>query len=164
MKMKMKIISKNKKQTQKIAGILAGEILKARLNKPFGKPSASAFALALSGDLGSGKTTFAQGFLRALGIKKKITSPTFVLMKNYKIRENSCSNSRQFANCYHVDCYRIKKAADLTALGLKQILKNPENIVLIEWPERIRRALPKNTIQIKFEHGNRENERKISIL
>lgn len=150
----MKIISKNKKQTQKIVGILAGEILKTKIK------SKNALVFALSGNLGSGKTTFAQGFLRGLGIKKKITSPTFVLIKNYELRITNYGNYKRI---YHIDCYRVKKSADLTALGLKEILKNPENIVLIEWPERIKRALPKNTIWLKFKHGEEESVRYIRV-
>jgi tRNA threonylcarbamoyladenosine biosynthesis protein TsaE len=143
------------KQTQKLAGSLAKEILKARIKNK------NALIFALSGDLGSGKTSFTQGFLRGMGIKKKITSPTFVLLKNYELRIKN--NYGNYKRAYHMDCYRIKKSGDLAALGLKEILKNPENIVLIEWAERIKKILPKNTIWIKFKHGEKENERKISI-
>ena len=93
----------------------------------------NALILALSGNLGSGKTTFIQGFLRAAGIRRKITSPTFVLIKNYKIQ------TENYKRVYHIDCYRIKKSKELLDLGLKEILNNPENIVLIEWPERIKK-------------------------
>ena len=113
----------------------------------------NALILALSGNLGSGKTTFVQGFLRAAGIRRKITSPTFVLIKNYKIQ------TENYKRVYHIDCYRIKKSKELLDLGLKEILNNPENIVLIEWPERIKKILPKDLIWIKFKHGEKENKR-----
>jgi len=100
--------------------------------------------------LGSGKTTFVQGFLRGLGIKKKITSPTFVIAKNYK-------------QAYHIDCYRIKKADELLKLGLREVLENPQNIVLIEWAEKIKKILPKNFVWLKFEHGPKENIRVIRL-
>ncbi len=129
----------------------------------------NALILALSGNLGSGKTTFVQGFLRAAGIRRKITSPTFVLIKNYKLK------TENYKRAYHVDCYRINSDAqrgrspdlaerrgnpkELSGLGLKEILNNPENIVLIEWPERIKKILPKDLIWIKFKHGEKENKR-----
>lgn len=146
-------------QTKKIAGFLASVIasrekscLRADRNLK------NALVLALAGDLGSGKTTFVQGFLRAVGIRKKITSPSFVLIKNYKLR----IKNRGYKNIYHIDCYRTKKSKELLDLGLKEILNNPKNIVLIEWSERIKKILPKeNLVWIKFEHGGKENIRKI---
>ncbi|MEK7162937.1 MAG: tRNA (adenosine(37)-N6)-threonylcarbamoyltransferase complex ATPase subunit type 1 TsaE [Patescibacteria group bacterium] len=140
------------KQTKQFAGFLAKEILK---KQPEPK---NALVLALVGDLGAGKTTFVQGFLRAVGIKKKITSPTFVLIKTYKL-----TNLKTYKLIYHIDCYRIKKSKELLALGLKEILNNPHNIILIEWPERIKNILPKDSIWIKFEYGEKENEKIIQI-
>lgn len=112
---------------------------------------------ALKGDLGSGKTTFVQGFLRGLGIKSKITSPTFLIFKRFKV------NNLRFKNAYHIDCYRIKKSKELLDLGLKEILNLSQNIVLIEWSEKIRRALPSNAIWIKFEHGKKEDQRIVDV-
>jgi len=121
------------------------------------KRQRSALIVALTGELGSGKTTFIQGFLRALGVKKKIISPTFVLIKNYKLK----IENYQYA--YHIDCYRVKKSSEFLKLGLREILSSPQNIVLIEWAEKIKKILPKNIIWLKFKHGSKENERKISI-
>ncbi len=112
----------------------------------------NATVIALQGDLGTGKTTFTQGFLRGLGIKRRATSPTFIIMRRYKVASG-------FKNLYHFDAYRLRKATDLEALEFKIILSNPENIILIEWPERIREILSKNTVWIKFMHGKKENER-----
>lgn len=112
-----------------------------------------ALILALKGDLGSGKTTFTQGFLRGLGVKARVNSPTFVLMKCYRLHDI------RYRKVYHLDCYRIKKPKELLGLGLKEIFDNPENMVLIEWPERIRRILPKKNIEISFKHSNKENIR-----
>lgn len=143
--------TKSSNQTKKVAAILAKKFLAGKAKRK------KALVFALLGDLGSGKTTFVQGFLRALGIRKKITSPTFVIFKRLKIKD------LRFKNAYHVDCYRIQKPKDLSTLGLKEILANPQNIVLIEWAERIKRILPKNTIWLKFEHGEKENIRSIRI-
>lgn len=152
--------TKSRNQTKKLAKLLCQTVLKRKNN--------NALVLALSGNLGAGKTTFVQGFMKGAGIKKKITSPTFILMKKYEIRNtkfetNSKNQNPKFKNIYHIDCYRIKKAKELLDLGLKEILKNPRNIVLIEWPEIIRRYLPKRAIWIEFEHGEKENERIIKL-
>lgn len=110
--------------------------------------------LALRGDLGAGKTTFTQSFAKALGVKKRILSPTFLIMKRFPLKAGN------FQNLYHIDAYRIK-AQDLKKLDISEILKG-QNIVLIEWADRVREILPKGTIWIRFEHGERENERKIT--
>lgn len=150
-------------QTKKIAGLLAREILAKKSDRsrtPTAVGEKNALVLALFGDLGSGKTTFTQGFLAGLGIKNKITSPTFVLMKNYELR---IKNYGKYKKVYHADCYRIKKTTELSALGFKEILADPQNIVLIEWPEIVKKVLPKNAIWIKFEHGEKENKRTINF-
>ena len=114
-----------------------------------------ALVIALRGDLGAGKTTFTQGFLGALGITKRVPSPTFVIMKRYRIRH------AHFANAHHMDAYRLRKADDAGPLGFDAILKDPQNIVLVEWPENITGALPRGTKNIRFTYGKKENERVI---
>jgi len=139
------------KETQKIAAGLAKKFLRAKTKRK------NALVFALMGELGSGKTTFVQGFLRGLGIKKKITSPTFVIAKNYKLK------TKNYKQAYHIDCYRIKKADELLKLGLREVLENPQNIVLIEWAEKNKKILPKNFVWLKFEHGPKENIRVIRL-
>lgn len=107
----------------------------------------SALVLALSGDLGSGKTVFVQGFLRALGVKQRVISPTFLIFRPYRL-----PGILHFKTAYHVDLYRIKRRRELNVLGFKRILKNPDNIVIIEWAEKARRLLPQGTRWIKFKH------------
>ena len=131
---------------------MAREILGAKFLRK------SALTLTLSGDLGAGKTTFVQGFLRGAGIRKKITSPTFTIVKSYKVK-----SYKDYKSIYHIDCYRIHKPKDILNMGIREILNNPGNIVLIEWPERIGRILPKKVIAIKLKYGEKENERIISI-
>lgn len=141
-------------QTKKIAGLLAKEILADKTKRK------NALVLALAGDLGSGKTTFTQGFLRWLGIKNKITSPTFVIAKKYNLKTwNLKLKTQKYERAWHFDCYRIRKPAELFSLGFKEILADPRNIVLVEWPEVIKKSLPKNSIWINFEHGEKENKR-----
>ncbi len=116
-----------------------------------------AVVLALRGELGSGKTTFAQGFLRGLGLKQPSPSPTFILWRRFTLRRDS------FTSVFHVDAYRIKKAEELFALGLKEILTAPGHIVLLEWPERLGRGLPRSALRIEFRHGRRPSERLVSV-
>ncbi len=138
-------------QTKRIAAGLAKELLRVKTKRK------KALVLALSGDLGSGKTTFVQRFLRSLGIRKKITSPTFVIFKRFKIQD------LRFKNGYHIDCYRIKKSKELLDLGIKEILNNPQNIVLIEWAEKIKKSLSRDTIWLRFYHGKKINQRILKI-
>lgn len=149
MRLFMEIIAKSAERTKKIGEILAKEILKTG-------PAKKAVVLALAGELGSGKTNFVQGFARGLGIEEKITSPTFVLMKRFKIKDV------RFKNFYHLDCYRIQKPKDILGLGLKEIINNPKNIVAMEWADKIRRALPKNAFWLKLKFVGK-NTRKITI-
>jgi len=151
----MKIITNNPSQTRKIGEILAKEILKSKLEK--------AFTLGLEGDLGGGKTTFLQGFGKGLGIKEKILSPTFVIMKRFKIPKGknfySLSTTRWF---YHLDCYRVKNEKDILNLGFKDLVLNSKNIIAVEWIEKIKGILPKNTLILKFKFLNK-NIRKIKL-
>jgi len=112
---------------------------------------------ALQGDLGAGKTTFTQGFLKGLGSKKRVTSPTFVLMRRHTL------SNKKTKNFFHIDAYRLKEPEHLAALELEVILSDPENVILIEWPEQAKKFLPKNTTWLKFKHGKKENERIIAI-
>ena len=139
------MVSKSAKQTRNIAKDLATEIANKK------RPT----ILALSGDLGAGKTTFTQSFAKAFGVKKRILSPTFLIMKRFPLAQGN------FENLYHIDAYRVK-AADLEGLGIQDIFKG-QNVVLIEWADRVKELLPKSTIWIKFEHGKQENERQITI-
>ena|SRR3989344_4964461 len=111
--------------------------------------------LSLSGNLGSGKTTFVKGMARGFGIRKAITSPTYVLFRPYKLRRGK--------TFYHFDLYRLSGGRALRELGLDEILANRQNIVAVEWPQKAKRFLPKGTIQIRFTHGKKPSERLITI-
>ncbi len=94
--------------------------------------------IALIGQLGSGKTTFTQALGEALGIRKKILSPTFVLMQRYPVPGTSLF-------FYHLDLYRTKGWADIVAVGLPEIWTRPDTITIIEWADKIRSRLPAET-------------------
>jgi tRNA threonylcarbamoyladenosine biosynthesis protein TsaE len=132
-----------------------GETLAKELNKK--DPGKTALVLGLQGELGGGKTTFLQGVAKGLGIKEKILSPTFVMMKRFGIPKGN------FQNFFHFDCYRIQGSKDLSALGVEKIIANPKNIIAIEWAEKIKDILPKKTIWLKFIFIN-DKKRKINIL
>jgi tRNA threonylcarbamoyladenosine biosynthesis protein TsaE len=120
--------------------------------------------IALRGDLGTGKTTFTQGFFCGLGIKRNPISPTFVIMRRYKIPANRKSLiANRFREVYHFDAYRLKKEEDVEVLGFGKIMSDPKNIILVEWPEKIKGVLPRGTIRLDFVHGKKENERTIKI-
>lgn len=117
--------------------------------------------IALYGDLGSGKTTFTQFLAKALKIKEKILSPTFVIIKTFSL---PCSQRivSDFSALIHIDAYRIKTSKELLDLGLKEILANKQNIIVIEWAEKIEKYLPPNVKKIYFEVTSGK-ERKIII-
>ncbi len=155
----MEIVLKSHKDTQKIAGDIVKKLIK----------KSGPLIIALYGDLGSGKTTFAQFFAKALGIREKILSPTFVVIKTFSLDARIYADLTQtnadkfgYKKLVHIDTYRLKSAKDLVNLGFKEMLKDKESIILIEWPEKIERYLPKNTIRIYFDTIN-DKERKLKI-
>ena len=115
-----------------------------------------ATVVGLSGDLGSGKTTFMKGVADALGITEHITSPTFVIMKIYPTKNDT------FTRLVHIDAYRLEKGYDLVVLGFEELLDDPHNLICIEWPERIEEALPRDTQTISFTYVDK-NKRVIIL-
>ena len=132
------------KQTKNLAAKIAGSI-----------PSKGPVVFGLQGELGSGKTTFVQGFAKSLGIKEKVLSPTFLIVKRFAI-----PNTERFL--YHIDCYRVENSKELLQLGWKDIVQDPKNIVLVEWAERIKEILPKDIRMIEFLHEG-QNKRTITV-
>ncbi|MEK7450539.1 MAG: tRNA (adenosine(37)-N6)-threonylcarbamoyltransferase complex ATPase subunit type 1 TsaE [Patescibacteria group bacterium] len=124
-----------------------------------GSTPKKALVLALYGDLGSGKTTFVQGLAEGLGIKRRIISPTFIIVRQYRMKNHEL----RIMNFYHVDLYRMENLMDVKELELKEILDNPNNIIAIEWAEKLGNGLPKKRWDIKFEYLD-ENKRKITII
>ena len=148
-----KSITKSAKETQKLGAEFAQQILRRGHEK-------SATVLALIGDLGSGKTTFLQGFAKGLGIEEVVNSPTFIIMKKFKILGSPTPH--HFRNFYHLDLYRLEGQKDSKFFNFKEIMADPKNIVAIEWPEKIAKTLPKKVVSISFNHL-KENEREIVV-
>ncbi len=154
--------SLSSEKTKKFGEELARETLK--LNRTAGRRN-GATVFALKGDLGAGKTTFVQGFLRGLGAKGRAPSPTFVIMRRHLLgrARGTVRSQNRFKNLFHVDAYRLADARHLAALGMKDIFADPENVVLIEWAERAKKILPRDAVWLTFRHGKHENERHITI-
>lgn len=106
--------------------------------------------IVLSGDLGSGKTKFTEGFLSYFGLEDEISSPTFTIVNEY---------SKNNTNIYHFDVYRIANVDEFYAIGGEQYFEN--GICIIEWGEIIKEALPSNYIQISFERNLRDENKRI---
>ncbi len=110
-----------------------------------------AVIICLSGDLGAGKTTLVKGIAQELGILETITSPTFVILKKYHLPESSAYAS-QFTYLIHIDAYRLQGGADMQALGFIEMTQDPSSLIVIEWPERIKDALPNGIVNVIIEH------------
>ncbi len=176
-----KFITNSFKETQLIGAKLARKVLRANSQK-------TATVLALTGDLGAGKTTFLQGFAKGLGIKENVLSPTFIIMKKFQISNHKSqinpnpkiqnskfdSNSRiqntEYKFFYHFDLYRLETPKDLEFLNFPEIISSPQNIVAIEWPEKIKSILGSLSLQAKqsklisvtFNHLA-ENKRELTV-
>ena len=137
---KIEIISNSAAQTIEIARLIGGKLKDGDL-------------LALSGELGSGKTCFTKGLALGLGVSDdyQITSPTFTLINEYPAR----------CKLYHFDVYRLNGYSELEDLGYEEYLSG-DGVVVIEWAEKIAELIPPDSIFINFEHID-ENGRKMII-
>ena len=129
------------------------------LGKKLAQEIAPGTLVCLGGDLGAGKTTFAQGFLEGMGATRPYTSPTFVIMKQYDLL---APTGKGIKRIYHADAYRVE-IKDFINLGFSEWCADQEGIVILEWPERIGELIPKNALHITFASKS-ESEREITIL
>jgi len=137
--------SKSPTQTQTIAKQIANSLSGGEI-------------LALSGDLGVGKTEFTKGLAKYLKIKESITSPTFVLLKPYQ------TSHKKIKTLVHIDCYRLENTEELFELGLNEYLSDPYTITIIEWADKIKNALPKkNVLYVNLKLGKNKFERSITL-
>ena len=144
----MLIHSKSLEETRAVA-----EKLLEMLEKQAVSSGATATVIGLYGDLGAGKTTFAQYFGDLLGIEETIASPTFVIEKIYKIGGGKAAGAAEhFLHLIHIDAYRIESEQEMKTLGWEKIAADQKNLILIEWPERIAGLMPADHIQVRFEH------------
>ncbi|HEX2054027.1 MAG TPA: tRNA (adenosine(37)-N6)-threonylcarbamoyltransferase complex ATPase subunit type 1 TsaE [Actinomycetota bacterium] len=103
--------------------------------------------LVLSGDLGAGKTTFVQGLAKGLGIVERVTSPTFILMKEYP--------GGRFP-LMHLDVYRLGKIQEVIDLGIDEYL-DPSYVVAVEWGDRVEPLLPQDHLNVELTHDGADS-------
>ncbi len=141
----MEILSQTPQDTVELARSIAKKL------KPYD-------VLALTGELGSGKTFFTSALAAALNIKKRVQSPTFVLVREYA----DVTLHQPIKKIYHIDLYRLENEPEVMDLGLQSFFEDEQAITVIEWPQIANNLLPQNTIYISFESLN-ENSRKINV-
>ncbi len=107
-------------------------------------PQKSAVVVGLYGELGAGKTAFTQALANALGVIERVTSPTFVLEKVYALK------NQKFSHLIHIDAYRLERSNELKQLGWDTIVLDRNNLIVIEWADRIEDILPKDTKRVYF--------------
>jgi tRNA threonylcarbamoyladenosine biosynthesis protein TsaE len=140
--MKKIFITRSPKETWRL-----GKLLAETFAREYGK---HALVFALKGDLGGGKTSFAAGFAKGLGVKGRVASPTFVILKKYDLAKKKEQDGKH-ERFFHIDGYRIRNGKEMIDLGFDKIRENPANIILIEWAEIIKEILPRDAIWLDFE-------------
>ncbi|CAM3079656.1 MULTISPECIES: tRNA (adenosine(37)-N6)-threonylcarbamoyltransferase complex ATPase subunit type 1 TsaE [Leuconostoc] len=133
------ILTNNRDETQKFAARVAA------LSSP-------GLVIALNGDLGAGKTTFTQGFSRALGVTNRVKSPTFNIMNTYYTHHFPI---------YHFDAYRLEETGAQDQ-GFEDYV-GTDGVTLIEWPQYMKDLLPNNRLELIFTRGKYDDSRKIQI-
>lgn len=123
-----------------------------------GMNTTNATIVTLVGDLGAGKTTLTQALAVVLGVKENIISPTFVIMKKYETKKG------KWKNLIHIDAYRLENSQQLLNLGWEEIIKDKNNIILLEWPELVPDCIPsKEVCRVILSHID-EKTRMVEIL
>jgi tRNA threonylcarbamoyladenosine biosynthesis protein TsaE len=132
--MRKKYISETAKQTEEIGFELAKDLQGGDV-------------ICLYGELGAGKTTITQGIARGLGVKSRVISPTFALLKQYESDKSSQNNVK---HVYHLDLYRLEDEKSVKSIGIQEIIEDSEGIVIVEWPEKMNPFLPTKHIDIRI--------------
>lgn len=109
--------------------------------------------IVLAGDLGAGKTAFAQGFGRGLGVDEPITSPTFTLARQYDGR----------LRLHHLDVYRFDATAEILDVGLAELLDDSGAVTLIEWGDAIVGSLPADFLELRLTLGDGDDDRDLTL-
>lgn len=141
----MKYLSKSSEDTNKIAKDFLETVY----------PTGESCVVALQGELGTGKTAFVQEIGKILGVAENMHSPTFVIEKIYLI------DFKGFKKLIHLDAYRLEKESELLHLGWQEIIREPENLILIEWPENVAAIIPRDARRVSFKFIN-ETTREIA--
>ncbi len=142
-----KVLSRSEENTQNIGKELWQKYEKFKGTRPI--------IFALEGEMGTGKTQFTKGLAKAIGIKEKITSPTYNMLLEYEDKLT------------HIDAWRLQNEEDLNSLGFLKLVENKNMVISIEWADRVVETIKKYRDQtvilwVKIEYGKGENERLIS--
>jgi tRNA threonylcarbamoyladenosine biosynthesis protein TsaE len=123
----------------------------AATGEALGRTLGPGAVIALTGELGAGKTCFAQGLVRGLGADVRATSPTFVLVNEYRGR----------VPVHHVDLYRLDRFADVQDLGVPELFDR-ESVTIVEWADKLGPLLPPDAIRVQID-GVGDEPRRIMI-
>jgi tRNA threonylcarbamoyladenosine biosynthesis protein TsaE len=118
-----------------------------------GEASSPPLVIALSGDLGTGKTTLAQAICRGYGVREEVTSPTYALVHQYSSPKSAV---------FHIDLYRLDSPDQLTNLGWDDIIAS-HALVLVEWPDRAGKRLPSDHVPIDLEYAPGDDSHRILL-
>lgn len=143
----MKFTSNSPEETQEIANNFVLTL---------SPKSDTATVVGLYGNLGAGKTAFTKCVAKVLEVDDSITSPTFVIEKIYELK------NKNFTHLIHIDAYRLEKSEELLHLGWKEIIADPRNLILIEWPENVAEIMPEH-IKITLKPLENPDSREIEI-
>jgi tRNA threonylcarbamoyladenosine biosynthesis protein TsaE len=137
-----------------VAAVLVDEASLGAWGREFARNLGPPAAVGLSGDLGTGKTTLIRAIAAGLGVSAPVTSPTFALVHRY-----------DGAACivYHVDGYRLRRPAEAIDLGLDDMLRENDAVILIEWPERLGAAAPPLTHRIALAYTDDDLVRRLDV-
>lgn len=136
--MVMDYVSHSDKETQALAGKVLDQVRQAGVN-----------VIAMYGDLGAGKTTLVQGLAQALGVSRTVSSPTFILVREYQLKSG-------WDRLYHVDLYRLGSAEEIKSIDLTEWWQDPKNLVVIEWAEKVEAGLPKPRLEVKMKYRDEQ--------
>ncbi len=109
--------------------------------------------IVLAGDLGTGKTAFAQGFARGLGVEEPVTSPAFILVRTY-------DDGR--LPLVHLDVYRLETMQEMVDLGIAEMLDDG-GVTLVEWGDAVTPALPADFLEVRLEAPGGPDERLLTV-
>lgn len=121
------------------------------LNQVQQRPTNGAVVIALSGDLGAGKTTLVQALAAHLGVVETVTSPTYVVMKTYAVGEVAGAKmAKPFSHLVHIDAYRIEDIDEMRVLKFPELLSQKDTMICIEWPEHIASLIPPDALTVSI--------------
>lgn len=137
-----------------MASRLVDEAALAAWGAEFARALRPQAVVGISGALGTGKTTLIRAIALGLGVTEPVTSPTFALVHRY---------TGTAITIYHVDAYRLARPREALDLGLDDMLREPDRVMLIEWPERLGAACPPLTHRVTLAYAGDPSLRELDV-